>query len=198
MSRLRSCDLIEKINTGNPVVLAVDTNIDHASPKNVIDLANQVNRLRFKGIKIYLVVPAIVVAEREAQVRREKKDKYDENIVRSFFKSKAEIAPFDDSTAFLAAQWLATAIVTSDDWKNSKWKAFCEQFKSEAEIYQRLIQHPKRISMTTDWLIAAQAASQGWIVLTEDKGKEWNNVMHISAIDAIKALEVCLSLQTSG
>lgn len=107
-----------------------------------------------------VVVPALVHAERIAQMRRERGSAFSEEAVESFLNThNIRIEPFDRVDAERAANVLAVAFPTEDDWSAAKHSATSGR-------------HPA----TTDFFIGAPLVDAGHTFVSGDKGVEFRSL----------------------
>lgn len=138
-------------------VLAVDTNV--VQGRALMDLANQVqavNHRRPKERALGIVVPALVHAERVFQLRRQLQ--FDparlERAWEQLGSKGVRVEPYTEADAEGHGAALAPHYPTDDGWGAAK----------QAQGGSR--------PATVDWFIAAQAASRGWLWVSDDRGAE--------------------------
>ena len=186
---MESADLREALRSG--VTLAVDTNAVFG--RRLLQLADQVNRLREPptAFPVVLVIPALVHAEHLAQVRPKRAD-FSAEVAQAALISKGfgadgphRIAAFNASDAEASAAILARWTLT--DWPLAK------QRRCAAMLGVPLPEKAGRCSATVDWFIAAQAEAQGWLLITDDGGPEFQGHTRRSTYNSLmRALEALL------
>src|SRR6185436_295044 len=83
-----------------------------------------------------------------------------------------EIKPFNEAHAAQAAARLAANFPGTADWHAAKRKR-CVQCLGFREQDVRVQASGKRCGATVDWVIAAHAAEEGWILVTDDTGPDF-------------------------
>lgn len=165
----------ERITAGG-AVLALDTNA-LSGFRRLAGVCNSVNLLRTAAepLDIRLCVPSVVHMEVLFDVRQTLKAAFDPNVVLQGLVDKGlTIEPFDAKHAEHAAERLAESFPRSEDWQAAK-RRHCIEYLGlglSEERVRELAAKKKRCSATIDWVIAAHAAHEGWIMITNDKGPE--------------------------
>lgn len=186
----------ERIAAGG-AVLALDTNAIYGLGR-LAKVCNHVNLLRAAAepLDIRLCVPAVVHMEVLFDLRQNIGTKFDANIVVQGLLDKGlTIAPFEERHAVHAAERLAESFPHKADWQAAKRRHCIECLGlglSEEKAYE-LESRKKPCSATIDWVIAAHAAHEGWILVTNDKGAEFAGLklkMKLEQLEQILATQV--------
>jgi hypothetical protein len=163
----------ERIETGG-ATLAFDTNA-LTGFQRLADLCDQVNLLRGgpEPLDVRLCVPAVVHMEVLFDLRQRHGVAFDaEAVLRGLLDKGLSIAPFGEEHATRAAARLADNFPQTADWHAAKRKR-CLQCLGLGEPEGRMLSSGKRCGATVDWVIAAHAAHEGWILVTSDNGPEF-------------------------
>lgn len=163
----------ERIRAGG-VVLALDTNALKGF-KRLARLCNQVNLLR-EGpapLDLRLCVPAVVHMELLFDLRQAYGPAFDpEAVVRGLFDKGLSVASFEERHAEHAAARLGQSFPDVSSWHEAKRKR-CLRCLKISEQAEQVKASGKGCGATVDWVIAAHAAHEGWILVTNDTGPEF-------------------------
>lgn len=163
----------DKIEAGG-AVLALDTNA-LIGFRRLAGLCNRVNLLRQapSPLEIQLSVPAVVHMEVLFDLRQHHGEGFDaDGVLRGLFEKGLRIEPFGEAHAQHAAARLAANFPQTSDWHAAKRKR-CLACVGLREQDVRSAASGKRCGATVDWVIAAHAAQEGWILVTSDTGPEF-------------------------
>jgi hypothetical protein len=134
--------------------LYLDTNVLWSGPL----LKELSRRARSAGHRV--VVPALVHAERLAQMRRERGPRFSIAAVNAFLEThEISVEPFDLAEAERASSVLASVFPTKDDWHGAKNEAL-----------------KGRTPATTDFFIGAPLADSKHPFVSEDRGHEFRSM----------------------
>jgi predicted nucleic acid-binding protein len=181
--------LEQRIEAGG-AILALDTNA-LTGFQRLADLCNHVNLLRAPPdpLDIRLCVPSVVHMEVLFDLQQHYGSTFDAKQVLDGLLTKGlEIKPFAEKHAEQAAARLAANFPQPADWHASKRKR-CIQCLGLRENHIQPLGSGKRCGATVDWLIAAHAAQEGWILVTNDDGPEFVG-LHLKM--TLEHLEQCL------
>ena len=129
-------------------------------------------------------IPALVHAERVAQVRRERGAAFDPAFVGAFLQTHGlQVVPFDQEVAERCAEWLAQRYPSRDDWHEARRKR-CE-FRFQVAATESGDSCPA----TVDWYLAASYTADPFVFVTLDGGAEWNGTEAVSLDQAIGLAE---------
>lgn len=177
----------ERILSGR-ATLAVDTNIVHGGLGHLFGVANLVKHFNEKkpANQINLVVSAVVYMEVVNHTWHAKlKDfEYDRRSVEQRIKLQIEelsekgisIVSFDQKQAENTAQVLSGWYKTDAEWQRAKQIVFQETLCLNDKFFSSKNKQALNCNATIDWVIAAQADAQNWILVTNDLGPEFSNV----------------------
>lgn len=168
--------LVEALRPGAAV--ALDSNAVFG--KQLLSLADVVNQhnVAHPAARIGLMIPLVVHAEHLAQEVRRFGLSFDLKLPLEALRSKGfedpasphRLVAFEQKDADEYAQWLGTTFPRREDWNRAK-RAQCAKMLG--------VQAPPSsgpCSATSDWLIAAQVRARGWILITQDRGVEFQAV----------------------
>lgn len=165
----------ERIASGG-AILALDTNA-LVGFQRLARVCNSVNLLRTAAepLELRLCVPAVVHMEVLFDLRQHYGATYDADAVLQGLLDKGlTVAPFEGKHAVSAAEHLAANFPRNEDWQLAKRRS-CIQCLGlvRPEEEARALASKKPCGATVDWVIAAHAAHEGWILVTSDKGPEF-------------------------
>lgn len=166
----------ERIAAGG-AVLALDTNA-LTGFRRLAALCNQVNLLRKapEALDLRLCVPAVVHMEVLFDLRQHIGAAFDADAVLQGLLDKGlTVAPFAEEHAARAAAHLAASFPDNADWQTAKRRRCveCLGLVRSEEAARAISSKKKRCGATVDWVIAAHAAHEGWILVTDDPGPEF-------------------------
>jgi predicted nucleic acid-binding protein len=166
----------ERIAAGG-AVLALDTNAIYGL-RRLAKLCNHVNLLRSAAdpLDIRLCVPAVVHMEVLFDLRQNRGPGFDANIVvQSLVDKGLTIAPFEERHAMHAAERLAESFPQNADWQAAKRRHCidCLGLGLPEDKARELASRKRSCGATIDWVIAAHAAHEGWILVTNDNQSEF-------------------------
>jgi len=130
--------------------------------------------------RTHLVVPAIVLAEHQFQMRRKYWLKYQSDLWRDFCTdNRVIIAAFDAEDGHNHPLVLGQHFSTDDDWSGIK-----------RGVLQRAGWTPNtgaKEPTTADWFIASQAAWRRWVLVVLDQGSEFSWYEHRTSLANLTA-----------
>lgn len=182
---------VEDLIRAGGAALAFDTNA-LSGPRRLFMLCDLVNQLG-KGpgaLVLHLYAPVIAHEEMLLHIRQElrrKGSRYDAGVISDTLNDKGiEVKDFDLEHAEGVAELLEQRFPTPDSWRTAK-RERCIQClgltKEQADAAPG-----QRCSATVDWLIAGQALKAGWILVTGDKGPEFQGLDRKITLDQLEAL----------
>ena len=167
-------ELMERMQ--QPVRLLLDTNALF-SHRRLNKLSKAVNRLNASGgTNIGLFVSAVVHAEKIFDLRQDLGADYDlAHVLQSMQSRGLHVLPFDARHADATAELLARSFPTRDEWREAKHKRCvdCLGLPSGTSTSGT----GKTCSATVDWLIGGHALAEQCILVTDDTGPEYRQVM---------------------
>lgn len=172
-------------------VLALDTNAITGFGR-LQRLCNLVAQLREPPhpIEIRLYVPAVVHAEVLFDLQQSYGQTYDADIVLRGLKDKGlEVQPFEERHAEHAAARLGRSFPSREDWRAAKKKR-CLQCLGLREQDVQVAGSGASCGATIDFVIAAHATHEGWILVTDDKGPDFAGIERKMKLEQV---ERCLA-----
>lgn len=122
---------------------------------------------------------------RLAQDRREHDVQFDFQRILNFLNSKnIAIAPMDAQAAEGIAGWLAKVAPKEADWDRIKVERLRQELGLTAEAVVN-----KEVSATVDWLIAGHAMGLNALLVTTDKGVEFEQAVCVSRDTLLRVLQ---------
>lgn len=180
-------------------VLALDTNALRGF-KRLQQLCNVVNHLRKppEPLDLRLCVPSVVHMEVLFDLRQMKREEYDaQTVVQGLIDKGLEILPFDKQHAEHAAARLGASFPSDAEWHAGKRKR-CLQCLGGRDDAARLPGSGKRCGATVDFVIAAHAAHEGWILVTNDDGPDFAGLELKMTLERVEQLLAALLEQRRG
>ncbi len=152
--------------------------------------AKRLNEGRSGERRIRLVVPALVDAEHRAHLIWQYAStgrKFDpEQPARTLRQYEIEIAPFLASDAAAYAALITGRFTDREAWRREKF-AVCARAVNLPDADLSRVGKNHNISATADWFIRSHVESNGWIVLTDDRGAEWQGYARKCSYNALAA-----------
>lgn len=145
----------------NGATLALDSNALFGS--KLLRLADLVNNLNAESnLKVRLVIPALVHGEHLVQERERLGEGFRLEIAQQALESKGvDVFPYEQQDAEEYSRLLCGRFPSGEARHQARWDRL------------GLSGGSGRCPATTDWPIALQAESRGWICVTADKGLEF-------------------------
>lgn len=192
---MNAAALRTRIQLGPTTHLLLDTNAVF-SDRNALALgtwASQWN-LDNPGAAVNIHVSMVAHGEKLFQLKKDKGDRYDPSVPHQALLSKQiGLLEFKEAHALRLASMLGARFPGPEDWLEQKRLHClrCLHLDDEyAEQRLRLAREAgKKCGKTVDWLIAAQALAEGWVLVTDDKGWEFADVA-----DKIRRAELEIAL----
>lgn len=167
-------------------VLAFDTNTifknnpDANRGTDLIDCINQINVTRERAIR--KVVPAVVLHEKLRQMRQTYGAGFSTTLPDQFLEEKViQVEPFEKVHAEKAAARLWQLYPRHGDWRTFKKRRCLTCVGLPASTTTP--RDGKECGATVDWLIAAQAEMNGYLLVSDDKGDEFKEVALLARLD---------------
>lgn len=156
----------------------------------LIDRINQINDLRKAEPPIRKVLPAVVLHEKLRQMRQamlQRGRAFDPAQPENFMVSKKlTVEAFDRVHAERVAEHLATLYPATGSWRAFK-KRRCLECVGLSPTHADATGDGHRCGATVDWLIAAQADQNGYLLVTNDLGPEFASVARRAEVAVIQA-----------
>jgi hypothetical protein len=163
------------------MIFVLDTNVLWKT-KKLGQLASAAKR---RGHEVQ--VPALVHAERLAQVRREQQEKgtkFDAAMVESFLLThELHVVPFDKALAERCAESLANRYPEKEHWHEARRGRCAARF----QVVQ--VGTGKPCPSTIDWYLQAPYAAAPYVFVTLDGGTEFDGTGAVSLDAAIELAE---------
>ncbi len=183
MAELDEGALVVRLSEGASV--AFDTNVLHKAHTvfEVADAVKKANATLGAAGKptIHVVIPALCWAELVLHQRHKFSGRYDETQLKDALIAGAmTVYDFTESDASSVAAYIAYAYPSKELWQNAKLDAMlaCLAVTNAPG---------KKVPATVDWYIAGHAMARGWILVTEDKGVEFNGPLVRTTLKALEA-----------
>lgn len=173
-------DLVDFLRQGEGK-LVFDTNALFAE-RRFAKLCNIINALKeSNGYQLQIVVPALAHAEKLHDLRQDRGVDFVYEKVKDFLEEKkVKIMSFEQHHAEATAELFAKQFPDKTSWLAYKRKRCCECLSLTApECDQKIdiLSKNKKCSATIDWLIAGYAQAEHSILVTDDKGIEFKDVV---------------------
>jgi len=158
------------------LTIAFDTNAVH-EPSRFLSLCDNINRLNEAcQCQIHLVVSAIVHTETLFDLKQKYHELYDiDDISRVLNRKRINIVPFERCHAQAVAQLIGQQFITNQQWYRFKRQSCINCLG----INIANIPTPgsgKKCGATVDWLIAGYAYAESCLLVTDDKGEEFQGI----------------------
>lgn len=161
------------------MIFVLDTNVLW-KPKKLAQLASTARRHNH-GIEI----PALVHAERVAQLRRKKGADFDPAIIEAFIKThKLKVTPFDKEVAERCARSLAERYSSREEWHDARRK------RCETRFQVAQSDAGRSCPATIDWYLAASYSAAEYVFVTGDGRSEFEGMQTVSLDRALQLAEV--------
>lgn len=164
----------EDLMASGRAIFALDTNAVLGF-RRLQHLCNVVNHLRTEPdpLDFRLYVPAVVHMEVLFDLRQMCGEEYDpQEVLQGLIDKGLHVQPFEGSHAEHAAARLGKEFPKSTDWYAAKRKQ-CVQCLGLSERDVRIVSSGKSCGATIDFVIAAHASHEGWILVTDDNGPDF-------------------------
>ena len=170
--------------------LVFDTNalFAHLRFSQLCDDINKLNKI--KNYQLQIVVPALAHAEKLHDLRQSLGVDYKLKRVLKFLQEKkVKIMSFEQHHAEATAELFAKQFPDKTSWLAYKRKRCCDCLSltaSECEKKIDILGKNKKCSATIDWLIAGYAQAEHSILVTDDKGIEFKDVVRKTNLDKLE------------
>ena len=167
----------EEMLASGRAVFALDTNAVLGFQR-LQRLCKLVNLLRAppNPLDLRIYVPSVVHMEVLFDLRQLRGAGYDaQTIVQGLLDKGLEIQPFGEQHAEHAAARLGASFPSTADWHAAKRKR-CLQCLGLGDRDASISASGKSCGATIDFVIAAHAAHEGWILVTDDRGPDFEGL----------------------
>lgn len=161
------------------VTISLDTNVTWSTKKlfELADLINRINTVQAqKPLRLTVCAPAHF--ERLLQIRHriEKKgNTYNIGVIYQGLENKGiTVVDFTKADAESAVKIVGDHITSREEWREEKRDTLLRKLGLQA--HKPEVGASRQPPATIDWLIAAQAAGRGWLLVTDDQGPEFAQV----------------------
>jgi predicted nucleic acid-binding protein len=179
-------DLVDFLRQGEGK-LVFDTNVLF-SARRFTNLCDKVNKLNeSNGYQLQIVVPALAHAEKIHDLRPNRGVEYVHKKVKGLLEEKkVEIMSFEQHHAEATAEF-AEQFPDKTSWLAYKRERCCDCLSlTKEECDQKTVSNNKKCSATIDWLIAGYAQAEHSILVTDDKGIEFKDVVRKTNLDQLE------------
>ena len=205
MADLQKAELLDLLRQPADLTLAFDTNAIFGNSRSdpfvtLCDEINLVNSL-LDGRKIRTVISAPVYVEKLHDMRQGFGTGFDPEEVGRFLASKGvEVLDLTGAHAQHLGALLGEKFPSSADWHGFKRRR-CLQCLGLSQNHQAT-GTGKNCGATVDWLVAGHAHAEGFVLVTDDKGPEFDVVQRKArletVVDSLEDLRASLRPETKG
>lgn len=176
-------ELIARVQSAASVRLLFDTN---AVEKNgrFHRLCDQVNRLNhtFDEPRVAMYVSAAAHAEKLFHLKQKLGDEFDVHTAMAGLNDiGVDVLPFATQHAHATAELLGERYPDRDAWRDAKRKRCLHCLHAKAEDSKG-----RNCNATIDWLIAAHAVHERCILVTDDRGVEFKDVLEKIRLESLE------------
>jgi len=166
-----------------PTGFVFDTNVLYR-PGELVEICRLA---RAAPYSLRLVVPTICYGERVRFLRQEYRDNFDEAEVWDFIRTNdLEVLHLALAHADTFADKVSREYPTNEDWQEAK-RALCKRCLG-LDTADVGTSPSHDCGATVDWFIAATAAAEGFVLVSDDKGPEFEICDRWSVDDALEWL----------
>ena len=168
---LSETDLLSVLREG--ALLALDANAVWGSRlREVVDAVASANTLINHPRHLQVVVPANVHAEMSFALRRRFGDSFSDAKISDLLAGwDVAVVDFTRDDAMQSARWLHRQLRGDGAWQLAKKGRIAAWLGVESGKLPA-----KRVPATVDWYVAGHAAARGWLLVTDDKGLEFDGL----------------------
>ncbi len=169
-------EVSELLQSGN-LTITFDTNALHGDIRffNICDKIDNINNKLKYDIKI--VISSLAYTEKLFHLKRQHKEKYDISLINQVLEhKKVNIVPFEYRHAEAVAEWIGTQFPNKKKWQNKKRQESIECLGINEKSCNIDPDAGKKCGARIDWLIAGYAHTEDYLLITDDKGKEFEKV----------------------
>jgi predicted nucleic acid-binding protein len=182
-------ELLALLSDGVEVVLAFDTNAIFGNHANdpFIQLCNAINRLnRIRDPRrIRKVIAAPVYMEKLHDLRQGHRN-YDHQKIEQFLEDKQiDVMPFLEAHAEHVAGLLGELYPTPENWHEFKRQRCLSCLRLPDDLAHKAPGNGKHCGATIDWLVAGHADAEGHVLVTDDRGDEFERVQRKARLETV-------------
>lgn len=177
--------------------LSFDTNALYGN-KRLIALCGEVSRwnerLKARGLlPVRLAVCTVAHAEKLFDLKQQYSGTFNPDVIARGLESKGlRIESFEVKHALETANRLGASYPSSQAWHQAKKERCLRCLGLDPET------HPtpgsgRRCGATVDWLIGAHAQTEGYVLVTQDEGPEFQTLQRVSLDTLVNSLQQLLS-----
>ncbi len=183
---------------GRTPTLAFDTNAIFGDKGGVelLDTVNRANASRVGAPEIRLVLSSVVWCEKVHQMAERRGERFDPSLPLEFVRSKnVTIEAFDAEHALTVARRLAARFPSRAAWAQAKRGLYLRALGLSDDASER---DGTACSATLDWLVIGHAEAMGYLLVSDDRGAEFEDVTHrCTFTDALAAARDLLHARTA-
>jgi len=169
------------------LTIAFDTNVVRQI-RRFLSLCDSINRINdARHCLMRLVVSAIVHTETLFDLKQKYQEQYDINDINRVLNRKhISIVPFEPHHAQAVAQLIGKQFPSNDEWYTFK-RQDCINCLGINQANIPIPGSGKKCGATVDWLIAGYAYAEECLLVTDDKGKEFDGINKKTTLKVIEA-----------
>ncbi|MDM8568263.1 hypothetical protein QUF50_01845 [Thiotrichales bacterium HSG1] len=164
---------VDKLLQVGNLTITVDTNILYEI-KRFFKICNKINSMSKYNIK--MVISSLVHTEKMFDLKQAYGNKFDtDHIIKVLKDKKVVIEPFTEYHAESIAEWIGTQFPTNEEWQKYKRQECINCLGIKGQNYD-IPGTGKKCGARVDWLIAGYAYTEDYLLITDDKGKEFEKI----------------------
>ncbi len=158
------------------LTIAFDTNIVFHELR-FLTLCDNINRINeAHHYQLCLVVSAIVHTEKLFDLKQKYQERYDiEEVNRFLDRKRISIVPYERCHAQAVAHLVGKQFPSNKEWRAFKRQS-CINCLGIKDNHVPMPGSGKKCGATVDWLIAGYAIAEDCLLVTNDKGKEFQGI----------------------
>jgi hypothetical protein len=178
--RMSEAALLDLLHREPEIVLAFDTNTIFGNRRgdpflDLCDRINQLNRIR-QPKHIRKVIAAPVYMEKLHDLRQAFPSYRHELIVQTLDAKGIEVLPVLQLHAEHIAEMLGKQYPGPNAWREFKRQRCLSCLRLPDDLAHRATGNGKHCGATIDWLVAGHADAEGYVLVTNDRGPEFERV----------------------
>lgn len=161
--------------------LALDTNVVYGDVR-LFELCDRLNTLKQRRVASHttLFIGAVVYSEKLHDLRQKHAQRYDPDVILQGMRRKGLVVrDFTHLHADHLARLLGERYPSATDWYAFKRTLYLKRLGLPQDMWEQAPATGQNCGATVDWLIAAQADCEGWLLVTEDDGLEFRGIKRI-------------------
>jgi hypothetical protein len=178
--RMTESELLDLFRREPEIVLAFDTNAIFGNRRGdpfleLCDSINQLNRIRQPRL-IRKVISAPVYMEKLHDLRQAFPSYEHERILQTLDVKGIEVTPVLRHHAEHIAEILGKQYPGSKAWRDFKRQRCLSCLRLPDDLAHKATGSGKRCGATVDWLVAGHADAEGHVLVTNDRGPEFDSI----------------------